>query len=114
MSDESSGGGEKTFDPTPQRLEEARKKGDIPRSNDLTAAAVYLAFLGVVSTVGGFAVQQAASTLMVFCEGCGLVAGVMPDYHILARTLVELLTRGSRDGGGHPVLRVKSEDQVFG
>lgn len=55
-----------------------------------------------------------ASTLMVFCEGCGHIVGVMPDYHILARTLVELLTRGSRDGGGHPVMRVKNEDQVFG
>lgn len=66
MSDESGGGGEKSFDPTPQRLEEARKKGDVPRSSDLTAAAVYLAFLGVVVTAGSFAIQQAASTLMVF------------------------------------------------
>ncbi|WP_424933856.1 flagellar type III secretion system protein FlhB [Amaricoccus macauensis] len=77
MSDESSGGGEKSFDPTPQRLEEARKKGDIPRSNDLTAAAVYLAFLGVVVTVGGFAVEQAASTLMIFISHPDRLAGVI-------------------------------------
>ncbi len=74
MSDESSGG-EKSFDPTPQRLEEARKKGDIPRSNDVTAAAVYLAFLGVIATVGGFAVQQAASTLMIFIGQPDRLAG---------------------------------------
>ncbi|WP_111429198.1 flagellar type III secretion system protein FlhB [Rhodobacteraceae bacterium DSL-40] len=66
MSEDSGGGGEKTFDPTPQRLQEARKKGNIPRSQDLTAALVYLALLGVVMTVGSFAIEQAASVLMIF------------------------------------------------
>jgi flagellar biosynthetic protein FlhB len=32
---------EKEHDPTPQRLEEARKKGEIPQSRDLMAAAAY-------------------------------------------------------------------------
>jgi flagellar biosynthesis protein FlhB len=68
MSDESGGGGEKSFDPTPQRLEEARKKGDVPRSTDVTAAAVYLGFFVVVASSGGFALQQAASVLMVFLD----------------------------------------------
>jgi flagellar biosynthetic protein FlhB len=58
--------GEKVFDPTPQRIAEARKKGDIPRSTDVTAAATYLALLGVVATVGGYALARAASVLMVF------------------------------------------------
>ena len=60
------GGGEKAFDPTPQRLAEARKKGDIPRSADVTAAATYLALLVVVATAGGEALDRAASVLMVF------------------------------------------------
>ena len=34
---------EKTEQPTQKRLEEARKRGDVPRSRDLTAAAVLLA-----------------------------------------------------------------------
>lgn len=34
---------ERTESPTPKRLEEARKKGQVPRSRDLTAAAVVLA-----------------------------------------------------------------------
>jgi flagellar biosynthetic protein FlhB len=34
---------ERTEQPTPKRLEEARRKGQIPRSRDLTAAAVMLA-----------------------------------------------------------------------
>jgi flagellar biosynthesis protein FlhB len=63
---DSGGGGEKTFDPTPQRLAEARRKGDIPRSNDVSAAAIYLGFLAVVLTVGAFAMDRAASVLMIF------------------------------------------------
>lgn len=59
-------GGEKVFDPTPQRLAEARRKGDIPRSTDVTAAATYLGLLVVVATSGGLALQQAGSVLMVF------------------------------------------------
>jgi flagellar biosynthetic protein FlhB len=67
MSEENAGGaGEKVFDPTPQRLAEARKKGDIPRSADVTAAATYLALLVVVATAGGEALDRAASVLMVF------------------------------------------------
>ena len=50
-------GGEKVFDPTPQKLAEARRKGDIPRSTDVTAAATYLALLAVVGTVGAFAAR---------------------------------------------------------
>jgi flagellar biosynthetic protein FlhB len=64
MSEES--GGEKVFDPTPQKLAEARRKGDIPRSTDVTAAATYLALLAVVGTAGAFAMDRAASVLMVF------------------------------------------------
>jgi flagellar biosynthetic protein FlhB len=66
MSEGDGGGGEKSFDPTPQRLAEARRKGDIPRSTDVTAAATYLALLAVVATVGAFALTRAASVLMIF------------------------------------------------
>ncbi|WP_424928828.1 EscU/YscU/HrcU family type III secretion system export apparatus switch protein [Amaricoccus tamworthensis] len=92
MSDQSGGGGEKTFDPTPQRLAEARKKGDIPRSQDVTAAATYIGFLAVVMTTGAFAVREAASTLMIFIDspdrllgkvlgpgGPGLMADIMTE-----------------------------------
>jgi flagellar biosynthetic protein FlhB len=44
MSDEEPSG-EKSFDPTPKRLEDARKKGEIPKSQDLTTAASYLGFI---------------------------------------------------------------------
>lgn len=66
MSDEESGSGEKVFEPTPQKLEEARRKGDVARSNDISGAAMYLGLLAGVLTVGAFAIDQAASVLMVF------------------------------------------------
>lgn len=56
--------GEKVFDPTPQKLEEARKKGDIPKFADVTTAAIYLALLAVVATAGALAVERFASTMM--------------------------------------------------
>jgi flagellar biosynthetic protein FlhB len=67
MSEEGEGGGgEKAFDPTPQRLAEARRKGDIPRSTDVTAAATYLALLAVCATAGAAALSQAGSVLTLF------------------------------------------------
>ena len=59
-------GGEKTFDPTPQRLADARRKGDIARSADVSAAASYLALLAVCATAGSAAVIGAGSALEVF------------------------------------------------
>lgn len=66
MSEGGDDGGEKTFDPTPQRRAEARRKGDIPRSTDVTAAATYLAFLAVCATAGGAALVGAGSVLELF------------------------------------------------
>lgn len=43
---------EKNFEPTPRRLEEARKRGDVPRSTDATAAAALLGLLVVLSASG--------------------------------------------------------------
>lgn len=44
MSEEDSGA-EKSFDATPKRLEDARKKGEIPKSTDITTAMAYLGFI---------------------------------------------------------------------
>jgi flagellar biosynthesis protein FlhB len=45
---------EKTEQPTPKRQEEARKKGQIPRSTELSAAAVILAVGGGLHFLGGY------------------------------------------------------------
>jgi|SRR5581483_9068490 flagellar biosynthetic protein FlhB len=45
---------ERTEQPTPKRLEEARKKGQVPRSPELTAAAVVLIAGGGLQLLGGY------------------------------------------------------------
>lgn len=47
-----SGGGEKTLDPTARKLEDARKKGDIVKSQDISVAASYLG-LAIAFVVAG-------------------------------------------------------------
>ena len=43
---------DKPYDPTPARLEEARKKGEIVRSTDLNTAVVYGGFLLALALLG--------------------------------------------------------------
>ncbi len=58
--------GEKTLDPTPHKIEQARKKGDIAKSNDLTVAASYLGFLVAVFALGSAAIVAASEKLTIF------------------------------------------------
>ena len=66
MAGGSEDGGEKAHDPTPQKLEEARRKGDVPRSTDVTAAAAYLGFLVALLGGGGLMLERGATALVVF------------------------------------------------
>jgi len=90
MSEGGESSGEKSFDATPTRIEEARRKGDLPRSADVNAAAAYLGLLAASITVGAASIDAAASSLMLFIDqpdrlvglvlgpgGPGLAAGVM-------------------------------------
>lgn len=58
--------GEKVHDPTPQKLDEARRKGDVPKSTDLTAAAAYLGLLLALFAGGGLLLDRGAGALTVF------------------------------------------------
>lgn len=58
----------KEFDPTPQKIEQARKQGDLVRSSEVAVAAVYAAFVVTALAFG-------KSTL----EGFGTWASVMID-----------------------------------
>ena len=44
---------EKTEEPTPKRREEARKKGQVAKSQDLTKAALMLAGMSLIYALGG-------------------------------------------------------------
>jgi flagellar biosynthetic protein FlhB len=51
-------GSEKPHDPTPKKLEEARKKGQIPRSQDLTGAGAWFGLLLTFLALGGWSVER--------------------------------------------------------
>jgi len=65
MADESA---EKEFDPTPQKLMEARRKGDIAKSTDLNTAAAYLGFLIALFFVFEGAVRNLGDIFLVATE----------------------------------------------
>lgn len=59
---------EKPFEPTPHKLQEARRKGDVPKSQDINATAAYAGlFLALVIVAGG-ALVDSASALMTFLD----------------------------------------------
>lgn len=59
---------DKTLEPTQHKLDEARKKGELARSTDLTAAAAYLGFLIAGVTVGVQSVSYVSTRLMVLLD----------------------------------------------
>ena len=72
MADESLG--DRTEAPTPRRLEEARERGQVPRSADLTAALVMFAAIGALYLAGG----QVGQTLLVALREMLQLGAVQP------------------------------------
>lgn len=58
----------KTFDPTPQKLLEARRKGEVARSADLMTAAAYAGLLVALMAVGASGMQKAGAALMIMID----------------------------------------------
>ncbi|SET41181.1 flagellar type III secretion system protein FlhB [Oceanicella actignis] len=61
-------GAEKSHEPTPRKLEEARRKGDVPKSTDMGAAAGYLGLLAAITAFGAVSVQTTGSALAAFLD----------------------------------------------
>lgn len=59
---------EKSHEPTPKKLEDARKKGEIARSTDLQVSAAYGGFFLVAASIGASALGQLANGLTGFLE----------------------------------------------
>lgn len=59
-------GQEKTHEPTPRKIEQAREKGDIAKSNDLDAAAAYLGLVAAVAVMGGWSAASLGRALEPF------------------------------------------------
>lgn len=68
---------DKQFDPTPKKLEDARKKGEVPRSVDLTTAAAYAGFIVAATAVGSASLTKMGTVL----------SGVLADAPSLAQDI---------------------------
>jgi len=55
---------EKSFEPTPRKLQEARRKGDVPRSQDLNATAAYIGLFVALAFATSESLMQSASGLL--------------------------------------------------
>ncbi len=59
---------EKSFDPTPQKLQKAREKGEVAKSADLSVVAAYAGLLLVFLAIGHVSITSLGTTLMVFLD----------------------------------------------
>ncbi|MEM7056331.1 MAG: flagellar type III secretion system protein FlhB [Pseudomonadota bacterium] len=66
MSDQNQTSQEKTHEATPQKLERARKKGEIARSMDVQTFAAYLGFISAIFLAGAWSASRVGETLMTF------------------------------------------------
>ena len=73
MADEDEGS-EKPFEATPRKLEEARKRGDFPVSQDLVTFGVYLGVLAAGMFLGLWSINQTGLALLPFIAAPDLLA----------------------------------------
>ncbi|MEL7467404.1 MAG: flagellar type III secretion system protein FlhB [Pseudomonadota bacterium] len=66
MSDQNQQSQEKSHEASQSKLERSRKKGDLPRSQDLQAATAYIGFATVILLAGGWGGTYLGETLMAF------------------------------------------------
>lgn len=71
------GDAEKSHEPSQRRLEEARKRGDVPRSMDLTAAAVYGAAVLCILVAGKWMVDRFGTAAMGLIEQSDRISALM-------------------------------------
>src|SRR5215471_7121302 len=80
-----SGPGEKTEQPTPKRIKDARKKGQVFKSNDLTQAFLFLTAAGILVATGGLLVNELKGLLIEFFQPA-VLTGRLGSDELLRRT----------------------------
>jgi len=83
--------GEKTEEPTPKRLEEARSKGQVARSQDLGSAIVLIAAISVLFVAGEMILESSA----------GVISGSLAPHDIGAAITVASLAEYFTNIGAH-------------
>jgi flagellar biosynthetic protein FlhB len=79
-------GQEKTEDPTPKRLRDAREKGDIPRSRELNSTALLMAAAAAILIFGKSAVER---ILILFSSHLEIEREEMFDSALMIANLVD-------------------------
>ncbi|WP_170790094.1 flagellar type III secretion system protein FlhB [Ruegeria lacuscaerulensis] len=59
---------DKSFEPTPQKLQKAREKGEVAKSNDLSVVAAYSGLLVALLAAGSYGVQQMGTLFVVLVD----------------------------------------------
>jgi flagellar biosynthetic protein FlhB len=77
MSSDQDDGAEKEHEASPQKLIEARKKGDVPRSADLSTAAGIAGFLLALVAMGGWAVDRSGNAGLVLLDQADRLSELM-------------------------------------
>ena len=68
-------GQEKSFEPTQRRLDQARERGDVPRSTDVNATASYLGLMAVMLAAGGATATRFVEKLAPFLGAADRLEG---------------------------------------
>lgn len=92
--------GEKSYEPTAQRLADARRKGDVPRSTDVSAAAGFVGLFIAVAAVGPGLIEDSGAVLAGFLSNPDRMMGLIlasGGGDLLARAITEAL------GGAAPL-----------
>ena len=86
---DSSDSGEKSNEPSPKKLDDARKKGQIPKSSDLSAAASYLGLILALTIFGPTTLLTAAEHItQLLANPEGFISPTsLPDRTSLSRLL---------------------------
>lgn len=70
---------DKSYEPTPQKLQKARDKGEVAKSTDLSVAAAYAGLLLAALAAGTGSLIQLGTALMVLIDQAGDLAPLMFD-----------------------------------
>ena len=67
--------GERTYEPTPLRLDEARRRGKVVRSHELTCTLVMLGGLGLLALLGPAILAALVKMTGAMLDGCAASKG---------------------------------------
>ena len=84
---------EKPHEATPRKLQEARKRGEVPVSQDLVTFGVYSGILIAMATLGAWSVDRAGASLVPFLDTPEALAERLTDYHEKTEPVLDLFRR---------------------